>query len=109
MPGACVPVAAGGLIQRPDRDRAGRELGEPVDVPPAKLVGEEERGSLDQRVLAGSRGEQERRRVDGGDEGGIDPQHGPQTADDLTPQGQGVQPRVAALEERVDPALRWYR
>ena len=73
VPGTAVPVAAGGLIQRPDRVRSGREVGEPVDVTPAELVGQEGRRRLDQRLLADRRGEQQRCRVHGGDEGGIDP------------------------------------
>ena len=41
VPGTAVPVAAGGLIKRPDRVRRGGQVGEPVDVTPAELVGQE--------------------------------------------------------------------
>jgi hypothetical protein len=77
VPGAFVPVAASGLVQRPHRNRGGGQVGEPVDVKPAELVGKEQRSSPDERVLACRRREQQRRWVDGGDEGGIDPQHPP--------------------------------
>ena len=41
MPSAAVPVAAGGLIWRPDLIRPGGEVDEPVDVMPVELVGQD--------------------------------------------------------------------
>jgi hypothetical protein len=104
MPGAAVPVAAGGLIKGPDRVRCGGQVGEPVDVTSAELVGQEGRRRLDERFLADRRGEQQRRGVHGGDEGRVDPDYRLQAGGDLAAQRGGVQAGVAALDERVGPA-----
>ena len=104
VPGTAVPVAPGGLIKRPDWARCGGQVGEPVDVTRAELVGQEGMRRLDERFLADRRGEQQRRRVHGGDESGIDPGYRLQAGGDLAAERGGVQAGVAALDERVGPA-----
>jgi hypothetical protein len=105
MPVAEVPVAVGGLIQCPDRILANGQVGEPVDITPSQLVGQEGGRRLEQRFLTNSRGEQQGGRVHRGDERGIDPGQRLQPGGDLAAERDGVQTAVAALDERFYPSL----
>ena len=80
---ARAPRAAGGGVQRPDVPGRPHQLGERVDVVPAQLVVEEQRGHRDERVLAVGAGEQQGLGVGGREERGVDRHHSAQRAQDL--------------------------
>jgi len=90
--GAAEPVPAGRPVERPHRVVAGRERHEPVDVGAVELIAQELGRDGVERGLGQSRGEQQRRRVDGGEEGGVDGEERAEAPEHFGAQRGGVEP-----------------
>ena len=98
---AFAPPAAGGSVQRPHVPRGAHQLGERVDVAPAQLVVEEQRGHRDERVLAVGAGEEQGLRVGGREERRVDRHHPAQRREHLPLQLRDVQAAVAQGHHRA--------
>jgi hypothetical protein len=99
VPGAGRPLAAGGRVQRRDVPGAHGERCKLVDIVAAELVVQEPGRRPGQRVLGGRAGEQQRRRVGGGEEHGIDAQQGVDEPHGLGLKRWAVQARIAAAHQ----------
>ena len=98
---ARAPRAAGGGVQRPHVPGRAHQLGEGVDVVPAQLVVEEQRGHRDERVLAVRAGEQQGLGVGGREERRVDRHRAAQRGEHLPLQLGDVQAAAADAQHRA--------
>jgi len=82
--------------------RGAHQLRKRIDVAPAQLVVEEQRGHRDERVLAVGAGEQQGLGVGGREEGGVDRHHPAQRREHLPLQLGDVEAAAADAQHSAD-------
>jgi hypothetical protein len=99
VPRAGWTVAPGRVVQRSDVPRRAGQRGEPVDVLAAELVVQEQPRRGVERILGVCAGEQQRLRIGGRDEGGVDGHGSAEAAQHLLLHPADVEARVTVADQ----------